>query len=44
MIFVLLALHDGLDLVTEDKKMLCEARRLGVSAFTITEYLPHLNG
>jgi predicted nucleic acid-binding protein len=44
MIFVLLALHDGLDLVTEDKKMLSEARRLGVSAFTTAEYLTHLNG
>ena len=43
MIFVLLALHDGLDLVTEDKKMLSEARRLGVSAFTTSEYLAHLS-
>jgi predicted nucleic acid-binding protein len=43
MIFVLLALHDALDLVTEDKKMLREARRMGASVFTTSEYLAHLS-
>jgi predicted nucleic acid-binding protein len=39
MIFVVLAKVDGLDLITEDDKMLKEAKRLGVSAYRIAEYL-----
>jgi predicted nucleic acid-binding protein len=39
MIFVMLAKVDGLDLITEDGRMISEARRLGTSAYTIGEYL-----
>ena len=43
MIFVLLAYHDGLDLVTEDAKMLREAQRFGVAAFNVSDYLSRLD-
>ncbi len=38
MIFVMLAKVDHLDLITEDRTMLKEARKLGVNAYTIAEY------
>jgi predicted nucleic acid-binding protein len=39
MIFVVFAKVDKLDLVTEDGRMYQEARRLGVSVYTIDQYL-----
>jgi hypothetical protein len=39
MIFVMLAKGEALDLVAEDHKMLREARKLGVAAYGIREYL-----
>ncbi|MDA2935402.1 hypothetical protein MYX82_13850 [Acidobacteria bacterium AH-259-D05] len=42
MIYVVIARVDGQDLITEDKKMYAEAKRLGVSVFTAQEYIAHL--